>query len=153
MHTFFFQAEDGIRVAHYGLEFRRVLFRSPAARDRDRRAGRCDSDWASGAVRASDLGRRPARPCRGPAQTCRRRGGASTAAASGRIPAVTRAVARLRQTADAGPQSPVALPSTASLSRAVSAAGTASARKSLAAWTPHLHCTLPSARSALPTPP
>src|SRR3546814_6882847 len=108
MHTFFFQAEDGIRVAHYGLEFRRVLFRSPAARDRDRRAGRCDSDWASGAVRASDLGRRPARPCRGPAQTCRRRGGASTAAASGRIPAVTRAVARLRQTADAGPQSPVA---------------------------------------------
>src|SRR3546814_12803147 len=26
---FFFQAEDGIRVAHYLLEFRRVLFRSP----------------------------------------------------------------------------------------------------------------------------
>src|SRR3546814_5033732 len=25
---FFFQAEDGIRYAHYGLEFRRVLFRS-----------------------------------------------------------------------------------------------------------------------------
>src|SRR3546814_10802104 len=25
---FFFQAEDGIRDAHYGLEFRRVLFRS-----------------------------------------------------------------------------------------------------------------------------
>src|SRR3546814_1404290 len=24
----FFQAEDGIRVAHWGLEFRRVLFRS-----------------------------------------------------------------------------------------------------------------------------
>src|SRR3546814_215641 len=27
---FFFQAEDGIRGAHYGLEFRRVLFRSQA---------------------------------------------------------------------------------------------------------------------------
>src|SRR3546814_10544482 len=27
----FFQAEDGIRAAHYGLEFRRVLFRSSAS--------------------------------------------------------------------------------------------------------------------------
>src|SRR3546814_2543638 len=27
-YFFFFQAEDGIRVAHYGLEFRPVLFRS-----------------------------------------------------------------------------------------------------------------------------
>src|SRR3546814_14843543 len=138
MHTFFFQAEDGIRVAHYGLEFRRVLFRSPAARDRDRRAGRCDSDWASGAVRASDLRRRPARPCRGPAQTCRRRGGASTAAASGRLPAVTRAVARLRQTADTGPQSTVALRRPTSLSGAFSAAGTAPVRTSIAAWPPPL---------------
>src|SRR3546814_8865383 len=25
---YFYQAEDGIRAAHYGLEFRRVLFRS-----------------------------------------------------------------------------------------------------------------------------
>src|SRR3546814_18213915 len=30
---FFFQAEDGIRVAHEGLEFRRLLFRSLACTD------------------------------------------------------------------------------------------------------------------------
>src|SRR3546814_18228929 len=44
LYVFFFQAEDGIRDAHWGLEFRRVLFRS----DRFHRAA------AAGAVDQAD---------------------------------------------------------------------------------------------------
>src|SRR3546814_20608518 len=48
---FFFQAEDGIRVAHYGLEFRRVLFRSPLKTDATLVRGCSASVWVYPTVR------------------------------------------------------------------------------------------------------
>src|SRR3546814_7301590 len=58
LFVFFFQAEDGIRDAHWGLEFGRVLFRSAHRR--------CGSGLGAG-----DASPRPARRARGSAG-CRR---------------------------------------------------------------------------------
>src|SRR3546814_15542334 len=48
MGVFVFQAEDGIRDAHWGLEFRRVLFRSRAVIWAVRRTPMVNAAWVDG---------------------------------------------------------------------------------------------------------
>src|SRR3546814_2438305 len=80
------QTEDGLRIAHYSLEFRRVLvlYRGPQRRSP---TPACGSDREPGAPRAPTRGRRRRAACEPPARApmCPCRGGARSRGGWGRL--------------------------------------------------------------------